>query len=453
MKNQFPAIIRFASMSAFILLACVSSPTARSNTLTWDPTGAPTSPVGGNGTWNTSASQWSDGSSDLVWGTSTTNPDIAVFASSSPAAVYTATLNTDVYAGGLSVTSSQNVVLQGTGSVTLTGSAPLIAVTGAQLSLNAVIKGTVGFEKTGSGILRIGVGGGGTYTGITKITTGQITNDIDNGLSASASLVMANSSFLSLVGKNQSVAGLTGTSNTTVRSTSGTSTFTVTAGSGTFAGTLSDGSAAVRLNFINSGGSLTLSGTNAYRGTTEISGGSLILGSNLVGTSSVTVSGGTLTSSVANVNLGLGGTSMSSGAITPRGVGTAGTFTLAANQAFATNGGTLNFDVGTAFDQIIGAGTGTFSIGSGTTLALTLGTGFSYGNTYTLFSSFAGGTVASSGFTISGYDTVNYTAALSTTGILSFTPSAVPEPSTYAALAGAAVLGFVVLRRRRSTCL
>ncbi len=444
MKTSSTASLRFATISVFALLVSVSAPLARSTTLTWDPTGAPTSPVGGNGTWNTSAAQWSDGTNDQVWSTSTTNPDIAVFSNSG--SVYTITLNTAVYAGGLSDVSTMNAVLSGTGSVTLTGSAPLIAVTGAQLSLNAVIQGTAGFEKTGAGILRIGVGGGGTYTGVTKISAGQVTNDIDNGLSVNASLAMTGSSFLSLVGKNQSVAGLTGTSGTTVRSTSGTSNFTVTAGSGTFAGTLSDGSAAVRLNFINSGGSLTLSGTNSYRGTTTVSGGTLSLGSNLTGTSSVTVSGGTLTSTIANVNLGLGGTSMGSGAITPRGVGTAGTFTLAANQTFTTTGGTLNFDLvsSSSFDQIIGSGSGTFSL-TGTTLALSGLT--SVAGTYQLFNGFTSGSVSS--LTVTGLNPA-YSGVLDTNGILTVSLSAIPEPSTLAALLGVAALGIAVLNRRRT---
>jgi hypothetical protein len=40
--------------------------------------------------------------------------------------------------------------------------------------------------------------------------------------------------------------------------------------------------------------------------------------------------------------------------------------------------------------------------------------------------------------------------AFSGTGSLQVIGSAIPEPSTYAALAGLGILGFVVARRRRS---
>lgn len=449
MKNPRPTALRFVSASALALLVCLASPLARAATLTWDPTGAPTAPVGSGGTWNTTSAQWSDGTTDLIWGTSTTNPDIAFF--SNPVTAYAVTLNSAVYAGGLSVVSATNTVtLSGTGSVTLTGATPQISVAGGQLNLNTTLAGTVGFEKIGSGILRIGVGGGGTYTGVVKITAGQITNDINNGLSTNASLSLANATYLSLVGKNQSVAGLTGTSGTTVRSTATTSTFTVTAGSGTFAGTLSDGTLAVRLNFVNSGGSLTLSGVNAYRGTTEISGGTLTLASSLfsagTGTSSVTVSGGNLVSSVASVLLGVGDFAMTSGGLNANG-NSIGTFTLAADKNFSASAGTINFTLGLSntSDSILGSGTGSFSLTGGTILALS-GAGTSVAGSYTLFSGF-GGTNTVSGLTITGLSG-GLQGVLGTNGILVISASAIPEPSTYAAIIGVMLLSVACFRRR-----
>jgi hypothetical protein len=118
--------------------------------------------------------------------------------------------------------------------------------------------------------------------------------------------------------------------------------------------------------------------------------------------------------------------------------------TLAASANFSQTLGTLKMDIGTASDQIVGSG-GTFSL-TGGTLALSLGSGFGYANTYSLFSSFAGGTVSS--LTISGYDTVNYTAGLGSDGVLYFT--AIPEPSTYAAILGGLALAGVFIHRRRN---
>ncbi len=434
MTHTSPIFSRFFASSALSLLVSVAA--LQADTLIWDPTGAITTPPGGTGTWNTS-NQWSNGTADVAWGTSTTNPDIAHF--NVPSA-YTVTLNTAVYAGGLSITStSPTVTLSGTGSVTLTGTVPKIDISGGQLSLNTVLQGSVGFEKTGAGVLRIGVAG--NYSGDTKISAGQITSDVNNALTSTTTLTMAGSGIFSLAGKDQSVSGLTGTSGTTVRATANTGNFTVTAGSGTFAGSLNDGSGTARLNFTNSGGSLTLTGTSSYRGTTTVSGGTLSLGSNLTATSSVTVSGGTLTSTVANVNLGLGAFSLTGGALSANGA-SIGTFTLASGQNFTATLGTLNFTLGASntSDQIIGSGA--FNL-SNLTLALNGTT--SVAGSYTLFSGFTGNAV--SGITITGLDP-GYTGVLGTNGIL--TVSAIPEPSTFAALLGVSALGISVLRRRQT---
>ncbi|MET0261457.1 MAG: PEP-CTERM sorting domain-containing protein, partial [Rariglobus sp.] len=71
----------------------------------------------------------------------------------------------------------------------------------------------------------------------------------------------------------------------------------------------------------------------------------------------------------------------------------------------------------------------------------------SVAGTYQLFTGF-GGTNAVSNLTITGLDS-GFTGSLGTDGLL--TVSAIPEPSTYAALAGVIMLGSAALRRRRIT--
>ncbi|HEY9250472.1 MAG TPA: PEP-CTERM sorting domain-containing protein [Rariglobus sp.] len=216
----------------------------------------------------------------------------------------------------------------------------------------------------------------------------------------------------------------------------GTGTNTITLGGGTMSGA----------GGLTHNGSyrINVTGTKSYTGSTTISNGTLGLGVNLTATSSVIVNGGTLTSSVANVNLGVGAVSMSTGGIDIRGAAAAGTFTLAANQAFTTTGGTLSFDLidSISFDQVIGSGSGTFSL-TDTTLALSGLT--SIAGTYQLFTGF-GGTNSVSGLTITGLDS-GFTGSLDTTGLL--TIAAIPEPSTYAMLAGVLALGMGVWRRTR----
>ncbi|MFA6286507.1 MAG: autotransporter-associated beta strand repeat-containing protein [Opitutaceae bacterium] len=244
------------------------------------------------------------------------------------------------------------------------------------------------------------------------------------------------------------VTATTGSFTTTPTATAVLSSLTLT-GTGNTIG----GAGNLSINAVVSGtgggfaktgnGTVTLNGTNTYTGLTDVQAGTLSLGNTdgLAATGSVTVSGGTLTSSVANVNLGTGAVSMSAGAINPEGTGTAGSFTLAANQAFSTTGGTLNFDLvsSVSFDQIIGSGTGTFSL-TGSTLSLSGLT--SVAGTYQIFSGFTSGSV--SGLTITGLSG-GYSGSLDNTGLLTI---AIPEPSAFAALAGALVLGFVAFRRR-----
>ncbi len=187
------------------------------------------------------------------------------------------------------------------------------------------------------------------------------------------------------------------------------------------------------------GGGVTIGGTG-----TVVYGGTGNFG-NLTGTplaltliNTVTLQPGGLT--YGNVTLNGGGVDIA-------GTGT-GTMTLAANANFTQTLGTLTMNIGTVSDQITGSGTSIFNL-TGGTLALTLGSGFSYGSTYSLFSGFVG-TSDATGVTITGYDTGLYTAALGADGVLSFSSSAIPEPSTYVAIFGALALTGAAMYRRRN---
>jgi hypothetical protein len=120
--------------------------------------------------------------------------------------------------------------------------------------------------------------------------------------------------------------------------------------------------------------------------------------------------------------------------------------TLGANAGLSLSSGIINFQLGTSFDQLVSSGgAGAFTITGGTFALDVSGTGFSYANTYAVLSGFGGAnSVTGLGFT--GYDSVNYTASLGTNGVLSFV--AVPEPATWALIAGAGTF-FMVMRRRR----
>jgi fibronectin-binding autotransporter adhesin len=192
-------------------------------------------------------------------------------------------------------------------------------------------------------------------------------------------------------------------------------------------------------------GTLALNGnSSAFSGGFELSNGTLVAGNaNALGTGAVAVAGGTLRASVSSVNFG-GTLSLSTGIIALD----QSTFSLATGQNFTVTGGTIDLtDVSGSVGDIASAGSGAFSITSG---VLDLGGNtWNYANSYNIFNGFSSGSV--SGLTITDYDTTDYSASVSSAGVLSFTPASVPEPSTWATiLAGLATLvGFQSRRSRR----
>lgn len=208
-------------------------------------------------------------------------------------------------------------------------------------------------------------------------------------------------------------------------------------------------------------GTLVFTATNTYIGPTNVSGGTLLVNGSLTASSVVTVSSGATLGGSGTIN---GTTSVSgSGTLTP-GDGV-GQLTFGSNLTL-NSGSTSVFEIngttrGSTFDAINVAGLttygGTFTLNFGSTLpdATTLNllslTGGKAGglNYVTATGSYAGSFTNSSGvWTLTtGGQSLTFTES---TGTLSIAASAIPEPSTYAALAGAASLALVAYRRRRA---
>lgn len=432
---------------AAALLAALAATGSSAATLTWGLAGA--------GAWNTSDLNWNDGVTDIAWNNA--NNDNATFGTL--AANATVTLGTSIVVNNLTFSSGTGVnnVAGGAGlSLTVNG----VITASRSSTITAVIAGSNGLTKSGSSTLTLQAVN--TYTGPTFIQNATLQARTTGALPSSTTVTIgsgSNSAALD-VRASQTIAGIAraGTGNATITQTQtiGTTTLTINpdgagedAADSAFSGTITDAAGTGRILALTKAGShtLTLTGTNSYAGATTISGGTLKLGSSLGASNGVTIGGGTLSGndSSADIALGVGAVSMSSGALVPGGLGTAGSFSLGSGQNLVVTGGSLRFDLGSSFDQIFGSSGGSFSI-SGAALELSLGSGFSYGGTYALFSGFDPGSIAD--LSITGYDTAAWTAALGTDGVLSFT-STIPEPASAAALLGGLVLGASALRRRR----
>lgn len=448
MKSTTP---RLALASAVALLAALPSVSAAD--YTWN--------LSTGGVWDTTTANWTGAGSTWVNGSDNT-ASFPTFDSTSQ--IY---LGTNIVAGTLQTNGGSTVHIRGgdnnytldVTTITTAGSS------GGSIDMYARLTGNHGFTLHSAGTGRLNLKTAADYTGDTLLTGSAylLIDGAGNNLLPTATNVTLNTGTTLRFGLNgnasHQIVSLSGAG--TILSQGGTAdnvrthtlvinTSSANTGEKRFTGTLNNTTSILALEIAGTGTQIISGSAKNYSGATTISGGTLVLGANLTNTSSVTISGGTLASEgVASRQLGAGAVTLTSGSIRPGTFGHAGKFTVAANQDFIATGGILFFDLGSGaadtFDQILGSGTGTFSLANAT-LALNLLSGFDYGTSYSIFQSFAGGSV--SNLSITGYDTSTWLASLSNAGVLSF--AAIPEPSSLAALAGLGMLGLAVVRRRRA---
>lgn len=204
-------------------------------------------------------------------------------------------------------------------------------------------------------------------------------------------------------------------------------------------------------------GRLTLAGANSYTGATTLSNGSLFVNGSI--TSAVTANAGIFGgtgSSTQTVAINTGAT------FTGGGYGSVGTFTttnvtgttLASGSTFYVD---FNSTLGT-FDKLVTSG---LSLTNANLVLNNIGAsdGLTLNQTFVIVDKTGAGSVGGTFLNLAEGGTVNsgiYTFSISYVGgtgndialtVLSI--SSVPEPATYAAIAGAVLLGFTVVRRRR----
>ncbi|AOS43538.1 Autotransporter-associated beta strand repeat protein [Lacunisphaera limnophila] len=522
--------------------------------------------------WSTSAGVWATdpaGNNRGTW----TNGAIAHFqTSSSASAAITLTDSLSLEGAILSNNANVTVTPAGTETLTFTGQA-FVNTEGSQsrFTLNTELAGSAGLWKTGSGTLHLGAAN--TYTGQTRVSTGDIEISHDQALGATgtgnetvleggrvtavASLV-SNEDFIMRGGYfdlgMQSAEGRTVVFNGGIRlettgylygaNRSQNSTLTVNgviteadgprdlfvdgatlAGANTFTGRITTGGEGVTVAVINADGVAgplgagtgialgyqsegPVDGALRYTGgtatvtrTIQLEGGAGTIdvtnGATTLTLAGLISGGGTLAKDGAGVlaigtpNTFTGGTRIDTGTLRISGSGALGTGSVAIGLAGTLTGsgdvtgdlnvdgtfepgdslalvsvsgnltlgltGSLRFDLGglvrgTEYDAINLGGT----FGSEGTIRLALINGFmpGAGDSFNLLDWGNTGSV-----TFQYFDTPTLTpglfwdtSLLATTGVISVTDMApIPEPSTYAGLAGLAALGLALWRRKKTS--
>ncbi len=327
------------------------------------------------------------------------------------------------------------------GTFTSASGATLAFDSSSNLSFTGVLSGSGSLLQSGTG--RLTLTGNQTYTGSTTIDAGTLSISADGRLGTAP--VSATPGHLVLDGGTlRTTATMTLNARRGIALGAGGGTFQTT-GTLTYAGVIAGSGGLTKTG----NGTLVLNGANLYSGDTAITRGAVRIGNtsgSAFGTGDVTVSS----------NATLTGAGSFTGALTNH-----GTFSPGDDFALLTLSNFTQSATGTLILELGGLGrgleydalniTGTFSAGG--TLRVLLSESFAPTNgdyfdllDWTTFNgTFAQLDLPSLGGGLFWDDTAFYTSGIVTVAGLG---SPIPEPSTYAILAGTATLAFAAWRRR-----
>lgn len=355
--------------------------------------------------------------------------------------------STTIGAGSLAIGNSVATTATFGGDVTINatgmGTGLFFRPGGSQvMTYNGSISGVGAVTVNGSGGATTSItGGSSSFTGNTTVGSGTLRISGDDFWSSASATTVQGGATLWLDG-NQTIQNLSGSG--TVNIATGGRILTVNSASGTTFGGGITGSGGLTKT---GGGSFTLShiSANIYTGNTIVSAGTLIVNGTL-GSAVVTVNSGAFLMGTGTLNdVFLNGTYQPGNSA---GVGTLDSLTMSST-------GLLHMEIGgtgqgSSYDFLNISG----AFAADGTLSVTFINAYNPGAAVSFnlfdFSSASG-----------GFDSFNLpsltsglswdTSALLTTGQLSITGTAIPEPSTYAAIFGAIALAGVMIVRRRRT--
>jgi autotransporter-associated beta strand protein len=187
----------------------VTAPQAKAANLYWDAdqvasgntvsTGAG---LGGSGTWDTTALEWFDGTTNVAWSNGAL--DEAYFTG----AAGTATLSSPITVGGLVFSGTDFTIAGQTLTLAAGSGSPSISVTNANIAtIASVVAGGGGLTKTGNGLLRL-TNGANTYVGATTIAGGSLLINAASQLGTDTSAVVVTAG--NGVPSNTALIGFTG---------------------------------------------------------------------------------------------------------------------------------------------------------------------------------------------------------------------------------------------------
>lgn len=133
--------------------------------VTWDADTGTAGAQAGSGTWSLAATNWWNGTADVVW----SNPNFATFGAGG-AGLSTVTLADDVAASGLTFNGDYTLATTTGKILTLVGTAEI--TTTANAAIDAKLAGTSGMTKNGTGTLSLSAQA--SYTGGTVVNNGKL---------------------------------------------------------------------------------------------------------------------------------------------------------------------------------------------------------------------------------------------------------------------------------------
>lgn len=227
------------------------------------------------------------------------------------------------------------------GEITLGAGGLYFDTDGRNVGVSAPLGGVGKLNKIGAG--RLTLSGANTYSGSTTVERGTLALDAPHVLGGGP-MHVASQATLNLAGHAQTVAGLSGSGNVQL----GAATLAIDAAhaSTAFSGVVSGPGGLLK----QGAGTLTLSGTNTYSGTTQIDAGRLVIDGSIA-SSTVKVGSGAQLAGVGTV----GSTTVASGGVLAPGNGL-GHLRVAGNLDLAS-GAILDYDLGAKGTSSAAAGT------------------------------------------------------------------------------------------------